>query len=445
MLLLCLLIVLPATAHAAAREIVSPRGLRVWLVEDHGTPVVTLGFRFAGGSAEDVTGKEGTAHFAAEMFFEGGGKLGTEEYLGRWSALGAEFNIEARLESLRGTIRVLTPDRDKAAELLSLAVNAPRYDAGSLDQVRDQIGAELDRNAADPESAAYLAYDLLGYAGHARARPVGGTRASIGRIAAADIARYRDEVMARDGLTLAAVGDISDAELGPLVDRIFAGVPAHGKASALTPPPPTKANRRDLALASGEATVVFGLALPGLSEQERLSAELLNYTLGGSAFTSRLYHSVRERRGLAYSIGSTLDSYSFMSELSGSFSSAPATVEEAIGLLRAELAKLSSEPPTDAEVDEAKAALAGDYLRGLIRQADMANELTLRMAEGAKPDCIESHAARLAAISPDDVRALARRIAWLDSLVVVTVGAPPNTGEAGGERARLPAPPANEP
>jgi zinc protease len=176
-----------------------------------------------------------------------------------------------------------------------------------------------------------------------------------------------------------------------------------------------------------------------------LAAEIINYTLGGSAFTSRLYHEIREKRGLAYSIGTALDRYSFMAELSGSFGSAPGSVEEAIWLMRRELQGLADDPPTDAEVEEAKVALAGDYLRGLIRQADLANELTLRMEQGEGPSFVDDYAGRLAAISPNEVRQLAGRIDWLRRLVVVTVGAPKGGADANLDRSRLHSSPPKEP
>jgi len=445
LLLLFCLLAMATSGHAATVEVVSSSGFRVWLVEDHRSPVLTLGFRFAGGSAEDPIGKDGLAQTTAEMFFQGGGDLGADDYLQHWSEIGTEINIEARMESIRGSVRVLTPDRDKAMELLALAIHAPRFDEGSLKQIREQIRAEIDRDATDPESRAYRAYDQLAYAGHPRARPVVGTRSGIAAIQAADIVQYRRHVMVRDRLSLAAVGDITPAELAGLVDRVFAALPAHGQTASPIDPASTSAKRSDLMLASNQAEVVFGLALPGLSERERLAAELINYTLGGSAFTSRLYHEVREKRGLAYSIGTSLDSYSFMAELSGSFDAAPATVEEAIGLVRQEFAALATRPPTDAEIDEAKAALAGQYLRGLIRQADMANELTLRMSQGQRPDVIETYAGRLAELSAAEVRELAKRIPWLDRLVVVTVGAPASTVDQDTKRSRLHPPPAQEP
>lgn len=439
-------------AHAAATEFVTPRGLRVWLVEDHGTPVLTLGFRFAGGSAEDPPGKEGLAHLAAEMFFESAGDLNHDDYTGKWNDLGTETNVEARLESLRGTVRVLNPDRDKAIELLRLAVAEPRFDFETVGEVRDQIGDEIDRDADDPEATGFLAYDKLGFGEHPRARPVAGTLQSIAALTPDDLAAYRKRIAVRSRLSLSAVGDITPAELGPLVDKVFADLRQGEPPLPIAPPPPTRAARRDVAMNSSLAQVVFGVALPGLDRRERLAAELLNYTLGGSAFTSRLYHEIREKRGIAYSIGSTLDSYSFMTELSGSFGAAPAAVDGAVDLVRQQFKELAERPPTDDEVAEAKAALAGEYLRGLIRQADLANELTLEMAAGEKPGYIDAHADDFAAIAPDEVRALAWRIPWLQRLVIVTVGASatPETASAApeamsGQRSRKGAPAGAEP
>ena len=432
-------------ANAATTEIISPRGLRIWLAEDHGTPVVTLGFRFAGGSSQDPPGKEGLARIAAEMFFQGGGSLSADDYIGRWNQLGAEINIEARLESVRGTVKVVSQDRDKAMDLLALAVNEPRFDAGSLEQVRGQAASAIESDADDPEAAAYRVYDSLAFGSHPRARPVAGTQDSIRTIAPSDVAAFRRKVMVRGGLYLSAAGDITPAELGPLADRIFAGLPAQGQINPVAAPMIAPAVRRDLPMRSEQAQVAFGLALPDLTPREQLAAELVNYTLGGSAFTSRLYHQIREQRGLAYSIGTSLDRYSFMAELSGSLGSAPDTVEETVALVRQEFDRLNDHPPTGDEIAEAKAALSGQYLRGIIKQTDMADELTLRMSEGADTDAIESYANRFATITPDEVRALATRIHWSRRLVVVTAGAPAAAPDKQAASAKLQTPPAREP
>ena len=403
-------------------EVTSPSGLRIFLVEDHSAPLFTLGFRFAGGASQDPAGKEGLAHMTAEAFLQGAGSQPLEDYLKAWSELGAEPVVEARFESLRGTLKVLSKDRDAAAGLLAAAVNQPSLAPETLEDIRDQALAAIDRDAADPEAIAYAAYGQIAYPKHGLAQSIGGTRKAVRSIAAADIALYRRHVLARDGLTLAAVGDITPGEIGALADRIFANLPAHGDVTQLATPAMPNARRSDLPSQTSEAEVVFGVSLGRLTPRQQSMAELLNYTLGGSAFTSRLYHQIRDRRGLVYAIGSTLDNYSPVSEITGSFGAEPANVEEAIGLLRGEFERLAANGPSDAEVEEAKAALAGQYLRGLIRQTDLANELTLRMSQGFGADYIATYAIRLDTIAPGEVRDFARAVPWLDRLIVVTVG-----------------------
>ena len=444
-LVVTLFFTLATTALATTIEVTSPKGLKVWLVEDHTSPLLTLGFRFAGGSAQDPPGKEGLAHLAAEMFFQGAGNQQADDYLQSWNELGAEVTVDARVESLRGTLKVLTRDRDKAVRLLAMAVQTPRADTDALEQVRDQVLAEIDRDATDPETIAFGTYSQMTYGVHPLARPINGTRASIATIDAADILMYRSQMQTRGGLALSAVGDITPMDLGLIVDKVFAALPVQNHVRPVPAPQPAAASRSDLPMQAAQAQVVFGVSLPHLSAREQLAAELLNYTLGGSPFTSRLYRQVREQRGLAYAIGTTFDTYSFGNELTGSFGSQPDTVEEAIGLVREEFARLASQGPADAEVEEAKAALAGQYLRGLIKQIELANELTLRMGQGQTADFIDSYAKRRAAITPDEVRAFARSLPWLERLTVVTVGARGAPGSVAAERSRLHAPPAQEP
>lgn len=440
---------LPCQAATAAREIVTPQGLRVWLVEDHNAPVLTIGFRFAGGSAQDPVGQSGLAHLTAEAFLQGAGALSSDAYLRAWNDLGAEPNFEVRNESLRGTLKVLTQDRDKAIDLLALAVQEPRLTDEAVSDVRDQIIADLAHETADPETIGYAAYGRLAYGRHALFTPVHGVARDVAALTIADILQFRRRVMVRDVLTLSAVGDITEPQAGALLDRVFGALPMHGDIHPLSKPELPRAQRLDLPYAASEAEVVFGVSLGPLTPRQRDVADLLNYTLGGSAFTSRLYRTIRDQRGLAYSIGTNLDSYSVVSEITGTFGADPAKAEQAIALAREEFARLANDGPSDSDLEEAKAALAGQYLRGLIRKVDLANELTLRMSQGFRPDYVTTYATRLASIAPEEVRAFARSVPWLDRLIMVTVGAhaePAGARDgATSERSRAPASPGNEP
>jgi zinc protease len=419
------LVFIVATAIPAGAGVVgltSPRGIAFWLFEDHARPMTTIGFRFAGGAAEDPPGKEGLGNMIAEMFFQGAGRQQADDYLLAWSRLGAEAKMEIRAESIRGTLKVLNSDRGKAVDLLAEAISAPRTDASSLALIGDQVLAGIDHDASDPGELAYATYRRQAYGGHALARPMAGTSASVLSISAADIKQARRQTMTRDRLSIAVVGDIDPSLAGAIVDQLFAPLPEHGDRRLPQQPTPLPGSRADILTDAAQTEVAFGMPLGRLDDREQLAAEIFNYALGGSAFTSRLYREVRDRRGLAYSIETSVDNYSFGSELSGSFGSDPATIEQALDIVHRELARLAEEGPTDAEIEEAKAALSGQYLRGLVKHIDLANELTLRMQEGYPPDTIATYASRLRAVSRQDVLDFAHRFVAAGRLAVAVAG-----------------------
>jgi zinc protease len=442
-----------ATSHAhaavAAREIVCPSGLKAWLVEDHGAPLITLGFRFAGGTSQDPQGLPGLAHLTADLVLQGAGDGPVDDYVRAWNDLGAEAIVEAKLESLRGTVKVLTEDRDKAGDLLAAALAAQSVNPAALEDSRSQALAEIEHDEADPLALAYAAYGKLAYGDHPLGYPGNGTRQGVALVTAADIMAFRRRVLVRENLSLAAVGDITTGDTCTWVDHVFGRLPARGEVVAMVPPAIPHAHSLDIPMPTVQAQVVFGVSLARLEPEQRLVAEVLNYTLGGSAFTSRLYRQIRDRRGLAYAIGTSLDSYGVLDEITGTFGADPEHAQEAIGLLRSEFTRLATDGPSDDEVDEAKRALSGQYLRGLIRQVDLANELTLRMALGFGADCVTTYSARVSAIKPAAVRAFARDLPWLNRLIVVTVGAAANPAAASvaavRERSRSQESPLSEP
>ena len=77
---LCALLCVPGAEARSLQKIVTPGGVGVWLVEDHGIPIVALGFAFRGGSVEDPPGKEGAGQLFAEMLDEGAGTLSADAF-----------------------------------------------------------------------------------------------------------------------------------------------------------------------------------------------------------------------------------------------------------------------------------------------------------------------------------------------------------------------------
>jgi zinc protease len=150
---LALVIALTALQARAVevQRVVSPGGIEAWLVEDHTNPIIALELAFRGGAALDPEDKTGLAYMVASSIDEGAGPLDSQAFQGQLDNLSISLRFEAGLDSFNGTLATLTENRDRAFELLRLALTEPRFDDEPVERIRSQITAGLSRESEDPE------------------------------------------------------------------------------------------------------------------------------------------------------------------------------------------------------------------------------------------------------------------------------------------------------
>jgi len=229
----------------------------------------------------------------------------------------------------------------------------------------------------------------------------------------------------RNGLIVAAVGDIEEADLGRLLDRVFGGLPL-GAPPVLPPDwqPPAKARTVVVDRPVPQSTALMGLPSITRDNPDWYAALLLNHILGGSGQQSRLFTEVREKRGLAYGASSSLRSYRKAGLLVLSTASANERVAEAIRIVRAELARLHNEGPTEAEFANAKTYLSGALALSLDSSSAIASLLHSMQVDNLPPDHLTRRTSLINAVKIDDLRRLARRLLREDVMTTVVVGKP---------------------
>src|SRR5690606_30147847 len=124
---------LPANA-IEIQEVVTPKGIHAWLVEDSSVPLVSMRFSFKGGTSQDPAGKEGIANLMTGLFDEGAGDLDSDSFQERLDNLGAEMSFSASSDTVSGNVRMLAENRDAVTNLVALAVNKPRFDQAAIDR-----------------------------------------------------------------------------------------------------------------------------------------------------------------------------------------------------------------------------------------------------------------------------------------------------------------------
>src|SRR5260370_6392729 len=148
------IVVSPAQSAVNVRIVVTPRGLKVWHVESYAVPLVSLEFALRGGAAQDAAAKAGAGMLLAGLLDEGAGDLDSQAFQRALDEKAIEMSFHCDRDHLIGRMRTLVKNLDRAAELLRLGVNAPRFDDEPFQRAREHANARLRHDANDPASVA---------------------------------------------------------------------------------------------------------------------------------------------------------------------------------------------------------------------------------------------------------------------------------------------------
>ncbi len=415
---------LPLRAEIAIQEVTSPGGITAWLVEEHSIPFTALEIRFRGGASLDAPGKRGAVNLMTGLLEEGAGDLDARAFAEATESLAASYRFDVGDDSLSISARFLTENRDQAVDLLRLALTRPRFDPDAIERVRGQVISHLRTRASDPDAIATDTFDALAFPGHPYGSYYGGTIDSVSALTRADILDAYARAIARDRITVSAVGDITADELGALLDRLAADLPATG-----APQPP----EADFALPPGvtvvpfdnpQSVVQFGHVGIARDDPDYIPAYILNTILGAGNFNARLMDELRERRGLTYGVRSYLLPKFHGALIAGSFSSSNDRVAEAIAITREEWQKIATQGVTQDELDAAKTYLTGAYPLRFDGNGPIARILVGMQMINLPPDYVRNRNDLVNAVTLEQINRVAARIYRPEALHFVVVGQP---------------------
>ena len=414
----------PARAEVAIKEVTSPMGIHAWLVEEPSIPFVALEIRFRGGASLDLPSRRGATNLMTGLLEEGAGDLDSQGFAKATEALAAQFSYSASDDAISVSARFLTENRQEALELLRLSLLQPSFDEESLERVRGQVLAGIRSSEKDPNDIASRRFDALAFGDHPYGTSLEGTVESVAGLSREDILTAHRNAFALDRIYVAAVGDITEPELGALLDDLLGALPAAG---ADLPA------RADLALSGGTTVVDFdtpqSVALFGHEGMDRddedfFAAYLLNTILGGGGFESRLMEEVRVKRGLTYGVYSYLVPKDLAALYLGSVSSANDRIAEAVEVIQSEWARTASEGVSEEELSKAKALLTGAYPLRFDGNGSIAQIMVGMQMQDLGVDYIATRNDNVNAVTLEDVNRVARELLAPDALQFVIVGKP---------------------
>ncbi len=420
------LTLIASAAHAfTIQEVKSPGGITAWLVEEKAIPMMAMNFSFRGGDSEDPPGKGGVSNFLTGMMDEGAGDILAQDFQRQRDALAMRMSFDAGRDFFEGTFQTLTRNREASAELLRLAITSPRFDPEPLERMRQSFILSARDRLQDPQAIAWRAWMKLALPGDAYQRPPEGTEQVISSITADDLRAAHRRIFNRADLQVAVVGDISAAELGPLLDKVFGGLPENPETLAVPPAKMEQGPKLEVIDRNQpQSVIVFGHEGPLRNDPDFIPAYVMSEILGGGGFGSRLTNEIREKRGLTYGVGFDLSPLARQGLYVGVLQTANGSAGEALGLVREVMRKMAEEGPTQQELDEAKTYLTGSYALRFSSNSAIANQLLGLQQQRLPVDYVEKRNALVEAVTLDQVKAQAKRLLHPDRLIVTIVGKP---------------------
>ena len=410
---------------AEIQQFVTPGGVSVWLVSEPSIPILALQMNWRAGSASDPDGLEGLANAVTYQMNEGAGDLEALAYQKRMEDLNMSFGCSAGWDWTTCSARMLTFNMDEAMDLVSLAFEAPRFDEGPFERHRREDLISIKQRETSANWLADEAIEDALYPDHVYARDI--SEESVNARTREAALAHKDTLMTRDRLLVTAVGDVAPETLAPMVDKLFASLPETSDLSAFVPIVLPDALPEPIIVDLPQPQSRIEFVAPGLSRDhpDYYTARVLNYTLGGGGFESRLMKVLRVEKGLTYGVGTGLGStLEYLHTWAGVGQTKNESAGEFITLLKAELEKIGAEGVTEQELADAKAYLTGSYPLGFDSNAKIARNMMGVRRENLGVDYFDRRNAAIEAVTLEDVNRVAAEYLAPEKFTFIVVGEP---------------------
>jgi len=396
---------------AVVRRTTLPSGLRVVTESVPGVRSVSFGAWIGVGSRDETPRQTGAAHFLEHLLFKGTTTRTAWEITAPVEAVGGEMNAFTSKEYTCYYARVLDDDIDLAIDTVCDVVLNGRLDSGDIESEREVILEEIAMNDDDPGDTVHDLYMRTHYGDGPLGRPILGTQESLEALTPQGIRSFYRRHYVPSSMVIAAAGAVDHDDIVESVRDAFHAADADAEPRSLrstrrAPTAPGRGERGIVQRASEQAHLVLGLGGLRRTDDRRYALGVLNAALGGG-MSSRLFQSVREERGLAYSVYSFVSSFADTGYTGVYVGCLPDKVREVLEVTHGVIEDVADHGLGADELRRGRGQLRGSVVLG---QEDAGSRMS-RIAKGellyGEIPSIDDIVARIDAVTEEDVAALA--------------------------------------
>ena len=417
------------------REVL-PNGVRIVTENITYVQSVALGIWVGVGARDESDNLRGISHVIEHMLFKGTPTRSAQEIADQIDSVGGDINAFTSKESTCYHVRILSEHVPLAVDILADIFLNSNIDPEELAREQNVILEEIKRRDDEPDDLVHDMFAQTLWPDHVLGKSIIGTPETVSGLKSADLKSYMAQHYTPDTIVVAAAGNLNHDEIVAMVRERF-GHLTGSKADWRTPDTRPKFTPETLYIEKPIEQVNLVMGAPGYSQlsDDKYKLSILDNVLGGS-MSSRLFQEVREKRGLAYSIGSYSQSYregGYFGVYSGT---SPKTTEQVIELIRAEFKNVHKNNITEKELERSKNQFRGS----IVMSQEGMNSRMMRIGRNEltydRVIPTDEIMGKIIAVTRDDIAQVADYLFGADAYAMTTVGPFVKSGKNGAGSAK---------
>jgi predicted Zn-dependent peptidase len=388
---------------------VLPNGLIVLTERMEYMRSVAMGVWIKSGSRCEPAEMNGISHFVEHMLFKGTRSRSAQQIARQMDSIGGNLDAFTGKETICFNVKSLAEHVPIALDVLTDLVLNPVFDAPEIERERGVILEEIKIDADNPEILVHELFMQAFWKDHPLGRPILGTSKTVARLNRESLTAYHGDRFHGGNMIFSAAGNLEHEEFAETVARKFSSL-AGGTTLYELPAPEASARivlRHKKSLE--QVQICLGVPSPPITDENRYATLILNTVLGGG-MSSRLFQTIREERGMAYSIYSDVSPCRDTGILCVFAGTSTNKGLEVVKLILEEFGKLKQEALSEEELTRAKDQVKGNILLGL-------ESSSARMANLARQEMyfhefitVDEIIARINEVDAAHVQAMAQRL-----------------------------------
>ncbi|UJA20124.1 insulinase family protein [Thermoleophilia bacterium SCSIO 60948] len=400
-------------------------GLRVVTEYVPGFRSVALGMWARTGSRDEEPREAGISHFLEHLLFKGTDRHSAIEISELFDSMGAASNAATSKESTHLHARFLDEHTTEAFELMADMFMRPALPEGEIDSEREVVLEEIAMYEDEPSDRVHDVLAEAIYGDHPLGRRVLGSSNVIANVPVPEIAAYHRERYAARNLVVSAAGNVEHDRVVGLAERLL-GDAGESDPRPTAHPPGVDPRFCFQAKDTEQFHICFGGHGISRGDERRFALAVLD-TIFGGAVSSRLFREIREKRGLAYSVGSYTEQFVDRGAVAMYVGTRADNVAEACEIIGRELRSLGSDGVTPGELARAKEHIKGRMVLSLESTGSRMSRLARAVLFDLPVQSLDELIARVEAVSVEDVAELAAEIYDPSRLSAACIGADEDT------------------